>query len=856
MFKSRKILIVLIAVSITASATFAYAQDGPPEGELPKERLLGDKAFKEGVYDLAIKFYSEYKEKSSGNTDAMLDACKCLIASYIHSGNSQKARHEFNFLTTKFALAIANKPGLRQELAYWDGNILLESGNPQKASETFSKLLLTVPQKSEIYFRTLDSLGTAQARSLQWDKVEKTYAMLEFAGKNTPWQGIATKKKIVAIVMMGDYKKAGGLLKSNKAKGKIYIEVIKGILLLKEGFLSKASAHYKKIRKSAKGADPLWYMLASSLADAFQEKQQYKDALFLLNDTLLFVNSEFERQKTLVKIMNVAVSGKNISAAITTAERFLKNYPDSFISNEVRLKLAKLYFDAENPEKSPEDALQVLTTMINDKNAGLDVKIKSARDAAHIYINLKRYAEALDMFKYMEETGPTPLLKGEGAYWISELKYIEGKNKEAAESFAAVAAKYPDWKEKALFKEIKALMNTTEYKTTVERLEPFIKDYPKSKYAPNALFLYGLALKNSGRKDKAEVQFANFAKKYPAHSYAPRALFEEGLLELEGEKYQYAVSAFTQLYEKYPESTLVPNVLYRRTYALFFEGFDKEAVADVRLLMAKYPESDYTVHAQFRLSEYYLAQNDIPNSIAVLQKIAKSCTEAKPSAAARAFYEIADIYFNDDKKEDAFKALDELSGKFPEEPIAQNALFLRGEIFTQNHEYEKAIPFFIKAAKSGESSLLEISAEGRTGDCYFALGDKAKDRSNYLRAIEFYNKVLAHDKLAPFYRDQAYYKIGRCEESLEDKGKALNNYMEVMIRYDFDDKFEKPIARSSVWFAKSAINAARLYLEKDNPEAAEAAISVYNSLIKAKVEPKEDFLKKIDKIRNKYKLKE
>jgi len=182
MFICRKILTVFIAVVLSASTAFVYAQDGPPERELPKERLLGDKAFKEGVYDLAIKFYKEYKESSAGKTEAMLDACECLIAAYIHSGNSQKAREEFNFLTTKFALAIANKPRLRQELAYWDGNILMESGDTYKAVDTFSKLLKTLPQKSEIYYRTLDALGTAQARSLQWDKAEKTYAMLEFAG--------------------------------------------------------------------------------------------------------------------------------------------------------------------------------------------------------------------------------------------------------------------------------------------------------------------------------------------------------------------------------------------------------------------------------------------------------------------------------------------------------------------------------------------------------------------------------------------------------------------------------------------------------------------------------------------------
>jgi tetratricopeptide (TPR) repeat protein len=851
MLNYRKIYILLLTVIFTVSASFLYAQTGPPEGELPESRILGDKAFKEGLFDLAIKFYNEYKEQSTGNTDAMIDACECIIAAYIHSGNAQKAREEFNYLTTKFALAIAEKPELKQELAYWDGIILMESGDPYKAADIFSKLLKTVSQKSELYLKTLDALGTAQARSLQWDKAEKTYAMLEFAGKKTKWQRLARKKKIISIVMMEDYKKAASLVNLYKDTGPVYIKVIHGIVLLKQGYLSKAMAHYKEIRKLAKGSDSLWYMLASNLALAFQEKKKYEDALFLLNDALLFAGSEFERQKTLITIMNVAVAGKNIPAAISTARRFLKSYPDSFISNDVRLELANLI-----APKKPEDALQVLTEMINDKNTPLEVKIKSARDAAHIFIELKRYAEANEKFKLMEEAGKTPLIKGEGAYWIAELKFIEGKNKEAAEAFAAVAAKYPDWKEKALFREIKALMNTTEYGKSVERLELFIKEFSESKNTPDAYFLYALALKNTGKKRKAVSQFSYFSKNYPNHKYAPRSLFEEGLLELEGEKFSDAISAFTQLCEKYPDSPLVPNVLYRRIFAFFFEGYDKEAIADVTLLMAKFPDSDYTLHAQFRLADYYLSKDDVPNAIAVLDKIAKSCTKSKPNFAARALYEIADIYFREDKKEEAIKTLDDLSGQFPEEPITHNALFLRGDIYKKNQEYEKAIPFFIKAAKSSTNTTLEISAEGSAGDCYFALGDKAKDGSNYLKAIEYYNKVLAHKNLPGHYRDQALFKIGRCEESLEDKGKALSKYREVMLRYETEKEITKPVARSSVWFAKSGINAVRLYLEKGTPEGAEAAISVLKSLIKSKVEPKEDFKKKIEEIRMKYKLKE
>ena len=852
-------LFAVAMIILTASPTTALGQLAPADSEAPQERILGDKAFNEGVYDLAVKFYKEYRDHSSGNTDAILDAYECLIAAYLKSGNAQQARNEFNTLTTKFAESIAGRPELRKRLTYWDGCITMDSGNPRKASEIFRKLLDILPEKmqhSELYFSTLDALGTAEARTLQWIKAEKTYATMEFAGRGTKWQPEAAKKRLMAIIMMGDYKKAASLINRKAKNSSVYIEVIRGILLLNEGYIAKAFDHYKKIRKSAIAGDPVWFMLATGLADAFQEKKDYKKALFLLNDSLLFANSEFDRQQTLVKIINAAVADNNFQAAIMTAERFLKNYPESFISNEIRLKLAQLYANAKNPEKQLEDAIQVLLTLINDNTAQPEVKIKSAREAAHIYIKMKRYSDAANMFKYLQQNGPTPQIKGEGAYWIAELQYIQDHNKEAALLFASVAEKYPEWREKALFKEIKSLMNTTEHKTTEQKLKDFIKEFPKGTFTPNAEFLYALALKNNGNRDKAEQQFAKFAEKYPSHKYAPRALFEEGLLEMDSEKFQPAVSAFTQLYKKYPASSLVPNVLYRRVYALFWEKFDKEAIDDVHLLTIKYPDSPYTVFARFRLAAYYANNHDIINAVKALTGIAKDYEKRNKHASARAYYEMANLFYHADQKEKAFAALDDLSEKFPNDPINRYALFLRGDIYSGNNEFEKAIPFYIKAAKSSPVTLLAASSEGRTGDCYFALGDKTEDGSNYLKAIEYYKKVLAFPKLPPYYRDQALYKIGISEEQLGDKGSALSRFREIMIRHDVDRNENKAVARSSVWFAKAGLKAANLYLAKKTPEAAEAAIAVYQALIKAGVQPRNDFIHKIEIIRNKYKLKE
>ena len=63
--------------------------------------------------------------------------------------------------------------------------------------------------------------------------------------------------------------------------------------------------------------------------------------------------------------------------------------------------------------------------------------------------------------------------------------------------------------------------------------------------------------------------------------------------------------------------------------------------------MAKYADSDYTIYAQLKLAEYYWEKKDIENAIDSLETIIETYTSKKPSSAARAYYEMANIYFNE-----------------------------------------------------------------------------------------------------------------------------------------------------------------------------------------------------------------
>ena len=824
------------------------------KSEMVRLRRLGDKAFRDGLYHLAIKFYTKYYEMA-GNLNiesSIIDASECLISTYINSGNPAAAKSVFDKITKRYLNKISEDQQLSDRFTFWKGNIQLAENNLESAVKTFSYLQEKLSDSSELLLRTLDAKGTAQARLLKWPEAEKTYALLEFAAPaGTKWKQTALKKRVLALLMSEDFSRAGELIQKIKPKNNIYSAILKVLLSLKNNDLNTAFKQYNALRKYARGADILWFLMADSLSKTFLKNKEYKKALFVLNDAVIYATTEYDRQNVLLKIINTAVMAKQTDAAVTTAEKFLKKYPDSFISNEIRLRLANLY----SGKKKSDDALQVYQTVLNDPNADIKQKIESARAAARIFIARKDYEAAKTEFQFIEQNARDSRIKGEGKFWQAELLYLQGKYSDAAEEFRKVAESFPGWREQALFKNIKSLVFAMEFPKIIPATDNFLKEYPKSSYIPEVMFLKALSLQKQKKYREAEAAYKKFAELYPDNEYAPRALFEKATIELEHGKTEDAVIAYTEMIKKYPESDLIPNALYRRMNACFWCGFSTKAMNDAEKLLKDYPDSPFTESAGYTLADYFAKNQHYEKAVEVYKQML-GLFKNKKEKAAEILYEIADLRFRQNEPAMALNVLDELSEKYSDTRIAADALILRGDIFIAKNEYEQAIPFFMKASEIPDRPQLQISALGRLGDAYLALGSKKSLATNYLKAADYYSKVIEHSNLTARFRDQALYKLGRCEELIGDKGKAISRYHEAIYNYEIDAEEGRKEAAASIWFAKAALAAARLYLEKNTPESAEAAIAIYKTLIKVGVEPVDDFKRKIREIGIKYKLKE
>ena len=841
----KKISIFLVAFSLLYPA-FAQEQ---PEQKPYRSRQIGDKAFNDGYYSLAIKFYSQYKTEAAGDPVSLKDAYLCLFSAYVRDKDVKNARKDFGEFCAKFAEDLLTNPESQQRADYWNANIMILEGDFDKAIVLFNQILKVAPDISDIYCESLSGLGMAYINLLGWDEAEKAYLKLESAGKGTKWEDYARRQRILVAIYKGEIDKARSMLSISDPKN-INDILLSVFLLTKDGKAAEAEEIYKKARSLApQSGDSLWFNASINLANAFIEKKDFQSALIYQKDAEFFADSDFDREKILIQIINSQALSGNYDAALESYGKFLKNFPNSPNTGIIRLQMARVYYAT----KKTQDAINIYKEVMENPKNDMSMRMTAAKEAGLLFVSEKLFNEAREKFNFIIGNAVDSNAKYEAKIQLTDIFFLEKKYAEAASEFAKIAEEDKSFRETALLRQVNCFFSMKDYQKSIRLGESFMKEFPQGENFQNARFLYGMILLRLGKNDDALSAFADFAKTFPNHPDAPRAIFEIGNIYFENGNYKEADENYSKVFETYPKSELAPNALYKRLYSHFLSRDEASAEKDLSVLVKYYPESAFTVKGLFWQSDFYRDGGKNDKAEAVLQEILTKFSSV-PSIAAEAVYECAYISHKTGKSDRAVKYLDELSEKYPNESIVSEGFMMRGDICTETGEYEKAIPFYAKAAERRPGSNLETACWGRLGDCYFSIAWKTSDGTNIMNAIEYFKKIVNKKKEPLNLMEQAIYKLAKCEEAIGDKGGALARYREIIYGYQVDaDKGE---TRDPLWVVKSAQGASRLYLEKGTPEAAEAAVSIYRKLIELNIEPKDDFNKAISEIREKFKLKE
>ena len=853
----KKLLLVTITIIVTINSLPLFSADEEIQSREYRERLLGNKAFDSGLYDVAMNYYKNYLKDAAGNSPAIRDAYFCLIATCLRSNKLDRAQILFNELKTKFQVFFKNSSKVQMILEYWNAEILLKKGQVEKASKIFENIIQNAPEsEKELTINALTGLGATDIRQKNWNAAEENFLKLKELGKGTKTEVIAVDQMVLINVIQGNIDKAKLLLKKNTKDNKILTEqlhLLEVYTLIKEKKLTEALQKYNQLKQTAVLPDSLWYSLAYTFANSYIERKEYKQAEPLLEDASVMAPTLYYKEKAVLTLINTLLASEQSEKLISTATFFLNNFPNTTTKNKILLCLIKTLIKGKKYSEAADCTSKYLTLTIPSTSD----KIKIACITGQALLNIKKYDEAMKYFKYAADNGINSIEKGQGKYWCAETVLARAKYEPALKMFKDLQNNNSYWKEKSTYKIAEIYLKQKNYEEAEKALKLLITNYPASKLRPSPVFLYATTLKNTNKTDEAISYFIKYAKDNPANKNTPHAYFEAGVLSLGIGKYTQGINYFQKVLKDYKKTDKTPNVLYYLLYANYLAGNNTNSEKYASRLLKQYPDSELVLQTLLWQVNFYTSIEQYNKVLDTIEVIKKKFAK-EPQVISKALYDKAYFLNNIGRNTDALKTLSILENDYSTTTILPKSLYLKGDILSSDGNYIEAISSYLKATQITDNTELIYAAWGRVGDCYFSMINYTKNKKEkndiLLKAVDYYNKIINEKTLSPLFKIQTLYKLGRCYELLNEKEKALTMYHEAIYGSVLNrEQGENPNVE---WFAKSGIALARLLQDKNSPIAAEAAISVYRTLIKYNIQPIQDFKRRIKIITNNYKLKE
>jgi outer membrane protein assembly factor BamD len=209
---------------------------------------------------------------------------------------------------------------------------------------------------------------------------------------------------------------------------------------------------------------------------------------------------------------------------------------------------------------------------------------------AKSYIRVENYSDAKVTLNMIIEDYPDSQEKALASLLMAEVHYKNKQYEESKFMFKSFLDIYPAHRlaDRAFFFMAMSDFNLMDIETrdqtsaqnALEEFEKFLKDYPKSKYRPQAEVKRKQCLESLARNQMAIGKF-----------YFRTSSF------------QSAISRFQELMATYPDQPFIDEVLFLLGESFYNEQNFKKAKLNYQELIRKYPRSEFVKEARTRLRE-------------------------------------------------------------------------------------------------------------------------------------------------------------------------------------------------------------------------------------------------------------
>jgi TolA-binding protein len=474
-------------------------------------------------------------------------------------------------------------------------------------------------------------------------------------------------------------------------------------------------------------------------------------------DKHLAEESQFQLGKT-------AYDAGKPDLAIAELESFLKAFPGSGHTQEVKELLAQAYVNGNNYNKAIEyiESLPSRNQYINQAFQ------KATYLKGSELFNKGEYPAAVVYFEKSLSNPVDPGYVALASFWNGEAYSIGARYDAAITNYTRVTGLLPNVDPELLIKTRyglgyayyntkaydKALFNFKDFiaKTTINnpnyadglirladcyyvsrQYEDALSTYGKAKAASTAdndyILLQAGTIAGIQRKyQQARNHFSELIAKYPKSVYRDETMYQRAQFELEQGNYQVAIDGLTQLISEGANSKFLPLAFIRRAVAHANLKQNDRAIQDYETMIQQFPNHPEAQKALPSLQEALNAAGRSDEYDKYLTMVKNASPDKKGFETVE--FESAKNFHFSQQYQKAISSFSAFLANYPGSSFAQEARFYQAESYYRLKDYTHALPLYTSLS-SDRSFFLGGKVTARLAELQFQQKDYANAIGNY-----------------------------------------------------------------------------------------------------------------------------
>ena len=446
-----------------------------------------------------------------------------------------------------------------------------------------------------------------------------------------------------------------------------------------------------------------------------------------------FTNDESAAQN-LFDLATVQLDRERKKAAAKTMQELLKRFPDSSLSDSVRLLLARELI-ADGGKTELKNATGLLEELGNNETALSRLRVAAWVERAALEQQAGRPAVAAEALLKAEALTSETALRVRQKAARANLLIDEGKTQEALALFDEAIEAAPDDPLAAniLLQKAEALLKTGQFVPAEKAFQAYLNVTTDSDGEIRALAGKGWSLWEQKRYEEAAVAFESSAVKCSDPEHCTTARMKAGDAFLAVKQAEAAYENYSHIFKKYATHPLAARAVYQGGIALLAAGKSADAQRLFQTLETNFPDSEFAPRAALQLAEGLKLEKNMKSALQEYQRIIDEYTHAITQATA--LHQQGLILLGFDRFADALEKFQTVGERYPDSPEAPQAVYMQGFCRDQQGDIEAALHIYRAFIEKYPDSLW-------TPQVIFGLGEHAYNRGDYPQAQTIFLDIV------------------------------------------------------------------------------------------------------------------